>query len=160
MLRRLAASTLAIAFLAMTPALAVQCPDDPQQDCFAGTVYVRQSQQAVALELCETVRIQETALTPPASGDFLDGCIQVLLNRALISIKASMEKAVQESAAAQARQEAVRSFSTLLVAPGFVTAVCGDGVISTEFNEDCDDGNSASGDGCDSLCNVEVPEAP
>jgi cysteine-rich repeat protein len=38
----------------------------------------------------------------------------------------------------------------LLAAP--CTTVCGDGVILG--GEECDDGNTASGDGCDSTCKV------
>ena len=33
---------------------------------------------------------------------------------------------------------------------------CGDGVIQTAADEQCDDGNTASGDGCSSTCNNEI----
>jgi cysteine-rich repeat protein len=33
--------------------------------------------------------------------------------------------------------------------------ICGDGVIDTDLGEECDDGNVADGDGCDSVCAVE-----
>lgn len=36
------------------------------------------------------------------------------------------------------------------------TPLCGDGVISVEVDEQCDDANTASGDGCSSGCRLEV----
>ena len=32
---------------------------------------------------------------------------------------------------------------------------CGDSVIDTEYSEQCDDGNTVAGDGCDSSCQTE-----
>jgi cysteine-rich repeat protein len=46
---------------------------------------------------------------------------------------------------------------------GFFTGklyICGDGVIDTEIGEQCDDGNTASGDGCSSSCQIEAPVTP
>lgn len=37
--------------------------------------------------------------------------------------------------------------------PAICSGVCGDGAIG---GEGCDDGNTNSGDGCDSTCNVET----
>lgn len=34
-------------------------------------------------------------------------------------------------------------------------SVCGNGNVLEDVDEECDDGNSASGDGCDSTCRVE-----
>ena len=39
-------------------------------------------------------------------------------------------------------------------APSTCTEVCGNMAIST--NEDCEDGNTLSGDGCDSECKFEI----
>lgn len=33
---------------------------------------------------------------------------------------------------------------------------CGDGIVNTEFSEECDDGNSKNGDGCTEACKQEV----
>ncbi|ATB30194.1 DUF4215 domain-containing protein [Melittangium boletus] len=33
---------------------------------------------------------------------------------------------------------------------------CGDGIVQTEVGEQCDDGNTVNGDGCNSLCRVEI----
>ena len=38
------------------------------------------------------------------------------------------------------------------------SAVCGDGI--KEGNEQCDDGNTNSGDGCSSTCQIETPQPP
>jgi cysteine-rich repeat protein len=38
---------------------------------------------------------------------------------------------------------------------GCIAPVCGDGIISAGVGEQCDDGNSASGDGCNAACQVE-----
>lgn len=35
------------------------------------------------------------------------------------------------------------------------TPVCGDGIVTPEVREQCDDGNTVSGDGCDALCYFE-----
>ena len=44
---------------------------------------------------------------------------------------------------------------------GFFTGgFCGDGIIDTGIGEQCDDGNTASGDGCSSSCQTEVAEVP
>ncbi len=46
---------------------------------------------------------------------------------------------------------------------GFFTGkvfICGDGVIDTEIGEQCDDGNTASGDGCSSTCQTEAVTPP
>ncbi len=40
------------------------------------------------------------------------------------------------------------------------TAVCGDGHIDLGLGETCDDGNTLSGDGCDSHCQLEPPVPP
>lgn len=37
--------------------------------------------------------------------------------------------------------------------------VCGDGLLSRDLGEDCDDGNVASGDGCSETCEIEPPPA-
>jgi len=39
-----------------------------------------------------------------------------------------------------------------------VGPICGNGVL--EAGEECDDGNTVSGDGCSSTCTIEVPEEP
>jgi cysteine-rich repeat protein len=36
-----------------------------------------------------------------------------------------------------------------------VPARCGDGELTTEFSETCDDGNTDPGDGCDEWCQPE-----
>jgi len=33
--------------------------------------------------------------------------------------------------------------------------VCGDGVVETEYGEECDDGNNTSSDGCSTSCTLE-----
>jgi cysteine-rich repeat protein len=38
--------------------------------------------------------------------------------------------------------------------------VCGDGVLQTSNGEECDDGNTADGDGCSSRCRLEIEEPP
>jgi cysteine-rich repeat protein len=37
-----------------------------------------------------------------------------------------------------------------------ITPACGDGFVSTDFGEGCDDGNSDDNDGCDSTCTPEL----
>lgn len=40
---------------------------------------------------------------------------------------------------------------------GCVVGACGDGQIDGAGGEQCDDGNTTSGDGCDSACQLEIP---
>jgi len=37
---------------------------------------------------------------------------------------------------------------------------CGDGIIQTEYGEECDDGNNVSGDGCNAVCQTEASFPP
>ncbi len=37
-------------------------------------------------------------------------------------------------------------------------AICGDLFVNADINEECDDGNTDSGDGCDENCKVEIPD--
>ena len=38
-----------------------------------------------------------------------------------------------------------------------VPAACGDGTLNPEIGEQCDDGNTANGDGCSAQCTIEIP---
>jgi cysteine-rich repeat protein len=38
---------------------------------------------------------------------------------------------------------------------GICIPICGDGILVTELDEKCDDGNTLSGDGCSELCAIE-----
>jgi cysteine-rich repeat protein len=33
---------------------------------------------------------------------------------------------------------------------------CGNGIIDREYGEECDDGNTISGDSCSSFCTIEI----
>lgn len=48
------------------------------------------------------------------------------------------------------------TFNTFTPAP--LPPVCGDGIVNYQNGEQCDDGNTRSGDGCSSLCLWEVPQ--
>jgi len=37
---------------------------------------------------------------------------------------------------------------------------CGDGILQSNYGEECDDGNNVSGDGCDAVCKTEVFPSP
>ncbi|GIU68715.1 MAG: hypothetical protein KatS3mg001_565 [Candidatus Pacearchaeota archaeon] len=39
----------------------------------------------------------------------------------------------------------------------FFGGICGDGILDTSLGEQCDDGNTVSGDGCSSICQIEIP---
>ena len=38
--------------------------------------------------------------------------------------------------------------------------MCGDGILSPNNGEECDDGNNIDGDGCSADCKIEVPACP
>src|SRR3989344_7516431 len=53
---------------------------------------------------------------------------------------------------------AVALLPTYATVSGTVTVseLCGNGVTRTQFGEECDDGNTISGDGCDEFCQIET----
>jgi cysteine-rich repeat protein len=42
----------------------------------------------------------------------------------------------------------------------FFGGICGDGILDPSLGEQCDDGNTVSGDGCSSICQIEVVTPP
>lgn len=52
---------------------------------------------------------------------------------------------------------ATRSSSFRIYEPAPPAPVCGDGVVNYQNGEQCDDGNTNSGDGCSALCLYEIP---
>ena len=85
-------------------------------------------------------------------------CAQVMFNKMLRQYKLKIVKAEQNAAARSTVdanvQAAMVSFDALVVHPVAVAA-CGDGVLDEHHGEQCDDGNTVSGDGCDLECQNE-----
>jgi len=52
---------------------------------------------------------------------------------------------------------ATRTASFRIYEPAPPLPVCGDGVVNYQNGEQCDDGNTQSGDGCSALCLYEIP---
>ena len=103
---------------------------------------------ATIVALCEEYRItngiSSTAWT-------LDDCASEFLRYGIEIIYLRSTKA----AATIVLNDTVRDASTLfnsVFAPDWTLAQCGDGNVDTEFEEECDDGNTEDGDGCSADC--------
>jgi cysteine-rich repeat protein len=108
------------------------------------TCTVPAAQVSRAVELCEALRID----IPVRAADWsLTICANELLRRGLRQFEASYTK---RTAVANALDTNLSNHPSVAI-----RAFCGDGTVDTEFGEECDDGNTDAGDGCDSACQNE-----
>lgn len=105
-----------------------------------------------AVELCEILRVKMQV--PSARWDN-DACATEFLRRGM----RDGEAAVTSNEARKSVRDAVRDALVEFDAnhpSALVPSVCGDGELITEFgDEECDDGNTDPGDGCDEFCQTE-----
>ena len=101
--------------------------------------------------LCEEMRVRLRIRVADWSNDT---CASEFLRVGLLAgDKASTRKAARATVS-QAVNDAVDSFNIDFPRVA-VVAFCGDTILDTEFGEECDDGNTDDGDGCDASCNIE-----
>ena len=103
-----------------------------------------------AVELCEEARL---ALRVPSATWTNDMCASYFLRLGLIEAEKRSTKRSFTASVNSAVSDAVAALTAVWPPP--VSARCGDSVVNTEFGETCDDGNTISGDGCDSSCIIE-----
>lgn len=114
------------------------------------TVEIPAGAVAASDEICETVRLK---LHKPFTMTKAD-CLQLIVNDGLRRFYFDGRKAVNDRTARQATSTQVSAFSDLLFDP-IPAAFCGDGIVDPIYGEQCDDGNTANGDGCSSECQTE-----
>jgi cysteine-rich repeat protein len=102
------------------------------------------------VELCEELRLE---LGVRASEWSNDVCASQFLRIGLLEGDKSSTRKASRATVNQAVNDAVDQFN--IDWPGLAAAFCGDGILDTEFGEECDDGNSIDGDGCDTECVIE-----
>ena len=108
------------------------------------------SNVTTASELCESLRLE---LRVRASEWNNNVCATEYLRRGLVQGVGRRARRTFTATVRTAVGEAVRDFGSTWGVP--LQALCGDGVLDQEFDEECDDGNKENGDGCDSSCLIE-----
>ncbi len=101
--------------------------------------------------LCEILRVRNRIL--PADWDAGD-CASEILRRGVRVVEREIRASRAAETASDTLAEQLATFDTDFPDAKQTTA-CGDGVIQASFGETCDDGNTNSGDGCDSACLLE-----
>lgn len=131
--------SLVLVVLFSIPALAIKV----EVEIPAGAVLVSD-------EICETVRLKfHKSITMTKAH-----CLQLIVNEGLEMNYSEGRKAVNNRAARQATATQVSAFRDLLFDP-LPEAFCGDGDLDPKYGEECDDGNTENGDGCNSECKTE-----
>lgn len=100
--------------------------------------------------LCEALRVQ---LVVRAAEWTNKQCAEEFLRRGLRSFKAQASSDAARAAAVATVKADIATFDGNF--PVQTPAACGDGTLDTEFGEQCDDGNTTSGDGCSAECFIE-----
>lgn len=104
-----------------------------------------------ALARCEELRVVYRVRTAEWSNNL---CATVFTRLGLRNFTSSQERQDATQTITDAVAGALSQFDADWVEP-FTSAYCGDGTLDVEFGEECDDGNSTPGDGCDEACLIE-----
>ncbi len=105
---------------------------------------------ARGVELCEELRSKLGIRTAEWSNDV---CATQFLR---IGLRVGEQRSTERVARMAVRDNldiALNAFDADWPMP--VRAICGDGTLDTEFQEECDDGNQIDGDGCSASCHTE-----
>ena len=103
-----------------------------------------------ATELCEELRLRLHVRTADWDNDV---CSTEFLRLGLLAGEKESTRLAARNTVRDDVTTAVDSFRTDF--PRVTAAICGDSTVDLEFNEQCDDGNTTDGDGCDSVCQNE-----
>lgn len=101
-----------------------------------------------ALARCDELRVTYKVRAAEWDNDL---CATVFTRLGLRNFTVSQERKDATQTVTDAVQTAIGQFDLDWAEP-FVSAYCGDDIIDVEFGEECDDGNSTPGDGCDEQC--------
>ena len=103
------------------------------------------------VEMCEVLRQELRVRAADWSNDL---CATIFTRVGMRVYVGRVERQGQQQTIDAAVDAEIALFDTNWPKP-FTKAVCGDGILDTEFGEECDDGNNDSGDGCDVRCQTE-----
>jgi cysteine-rich repeat protein len=103
-----------------------------------------------AQELCDELRIQLRIRSSEWDNDV---CATQFLRIGLVAGERASATRTARAAVSGDVNDAVVLFQSTWPKP--TAAACGDGTEDTEFGEECDDGNTANGDGCSDSCTNE-----
>lgn len=112
------------------------------------TVTVPAAAVVDALSRCEELRVVYKVRAAEWSNDL---CATVFTRMGLRNFTSSQETQDATQTITDAVADALSQFDADWAEP-FTSAYCGDDTIDVEFGEECDDGNSVPGDGCDEAC--------
>ena len=112
------------------------------------TVTVPSAAVAGASDRCEELRLTFKVRAAEWDNDL---CATVFTRIGLRGFVASQERKDSTQTITDAVAAALSQFDLDWAEP-FTSAYCGDNTIDVEFGEECDDGNSTPGDGCDEQC--------
>jgi cysteine-rich repeat protein len=104
-----------------------------------------------AQDMCEELRLELRIRTADWTNDVCASFFTRIGVRVFVGRVERRGLVQQQDAAVQAALDQFDADWPPLMA----AATCGDGVLDTEFGEECDDGNLVDGDGCDGTCSIE-----
>ena len=115
------------------------------------TVTVPSAAVTNAVEMCELLRVEVHVRTSDWNNDL---CATAFTRIGLRTVLLRYERKGQQQVVDAAVQAEVDNFDTDWPIP-YTRAECGDSIVDTEFDEECDDGNVNNGDGCTATCEIE-----
>ncbi len=104
-----------------------------------------------ASELCDLLRISQHVRSADWDNSI---CASEFLRRGLRAFEATVTKAAARQAGKLQLRQTLNDWDTDFPL-AVIAARCGDGTLDSEYGEECDDGNTADEDGCDSSCRDE-----
>ena len=106
-----------------------------------------------SVELCEELRLNLHVRSSEWNNNV---CASQFLRAGLLQAERKFTERQAKTFVATSVNNAVRLYESTWDRP--TTASCGDGILDNEapWDEECDDGNTISGDGCNSSCDIEV----
>ena len=116
------------------------------------TVTVPASAVPKAVEMCELLRQEIRVRAGEWSNDL---CATLFLRVGLRVYVDRFGRQGAQQTIDDAVQAEIDTYDTNWPVP-YTAAYCGDGVTDIEFGEECDDGNTVPGDGCDEGCRNET----
>ena len=115
------------------------------------TVTVPAAAVPKSVEMCELLRQEVRVRTAEWSNDL---CATLMLR---VGVRVYVDR-FERQGAQQTIDDTVQAEIDAFDAnwpPPYAAAYCGDDILDIEFGEQCDDGNTTQGDGCDHKCRIE-----
>ena len=115
------------------------------------TVTVPSAAVPKAMEMCEVLRLELRVRAAEWGNDL---CASIFTRIGLRVYVQRQERQGAQQAIDALVQAEIDQFDLDWAEP-FVRAYCGDTITDVEFGDECDDGNTDPGDGCDQRCQIE-----